>query len=501
MQENTNKAIAFNSLILYTRLTATSICALFSTRFGLQALGAVDYGLFALLGGVIAVVTILNNIMVSTSNRFIAIAIGKGNIGEANKQFNVNLSIHITIALFVLAISYPVGNWYIHRYINYNGPLENAMMVYCITILGSIISFISIPYHGLLMAKEKFIVFSGMDVFSHFMRLLVTWLLLYHFSQKLLIYTLAFAVLHALPTFFYMFYCTYRYPEIVKLRKVKNRKMYKNVFKFSSWIGVGALAHAGKGEGAAIVVNVFFDTVMNTAMGVASIVNSYVTVFALSVTQPMAPQITKSYAAGNKERTNDLLVMSTKYGFLLTLIVGAFFLADPYWILKIWLVEVPPYATIFLVLFVLDNIIMALNFGIQNIIFASGNIWLYQLCSSVLNILSVFVGYLVLRAGAPAYYLIVTYVIFSVIRFFIIQWVLFHTLKYDCRILWNRSYIPSLLVAFLFFPILFLPCADFPFLKILITITYLCLIVFFFGLNRAERNKLKSLVNCYVFSK
>lgn len=498
MRENSNKAIAYNSLILYAKMGITTICALLSTRFGLKALGVVDYGLYALLGGIISFMTVLNNIMVSTSNRFIAVSLGRGNLDEANKQFNVNMSIHVSIALLVLIIAYPLGDWYIHCYVNYDGPLSNAMMVYCISVLGSAISFVKVPYTGLLMAKEKFIVFSGVDVVAHVIRLVMTWLLMYHFSHKLLIYTLTFAVIHALPTFFYMFYCSRKYPDIVRFRVVRSRKMYKNVFGFSAWIGVGAIAHTAKTQGASMVVNAFFNTVMNSAMGVAANVNSYVTIFAHNITQPMAPQITKSYAAGNKTRTDELLVMATKYGYLFTLLMGGIFLAAPEWIMGVWLGEVPPYATIFLTLFIIDSLVMSLNSGVQNIIFASGKLGLYQSCTSVLNILAVVLGYFVLRGGAPAYYLTVTYVVVSVIRFFVIQWALHHTLNYDNRILWRNSYLPSLLVTILYVPTLFVPDLSHPLIKLIITMAYLCVLVFFVGLNKVERDKLISFVKSKI---
>lgn len=494
MQENTNKAIAYNSLVLYVKMAITTVCALLSTRFGLQALGVVDYGLYAVLGGIISIIAIVNTIMVSTSNRFIAVAIGRGNMEEANKQFNVNLSIHVAIALLVLIVAYPIGDWYIHRYVNYDGPVSNAMMVYGISIVGSALSFIGVPYHGLLMAKEKFVVFSAMEVFSHVVRLIVTWVLVYHFSQKLLIYTLAFAVLHALPAFFYMFYCSRHYNQIVRVRLVRDKGMYRDVFNFSAWVGVGALAHVARNQGAALIVNAFFNTVMNTAMGVASMVNNYVRMFATSITQPIAPQITKSFAIGNRQRTDELLIMSTKYCYLLTLMIGSVFLAAPQWILSLWLGEVPPFSTIFLTLFIIDNLVLSLNEGVGNIIFASGKVGLYQICSSAINILAVVSGYFVLRGGSPAYYLLVAYISVSTIRFFVIQWALHRTLNYNSRTLWRYAYLPSFLTTLLFVPVLIIPFKFHPIVKVVITFLYLCLLVWFVGLSKTERFKLMGFV-------
>lgn len=498
MQENTNRTIAYNSLVLYARMAVTTICALLTTRFGLQALGVVDYGLYALLGGIVSLMSIMNSIMVSTSNRFIAVSLGRGNIDEANKQFNVNLSIHIFIAVFVLLIAYPIGYWYIHQFVNYEGPLSNAMMVYCISILGSVISFVRVPYTGLLMAKEKFVVFSGVDAFVHIVKMIFAWLLVTHFTYKLFIYTLIFASMQALPTFFFIWFCGRKYPNIVRLKRVRDRAMYKNVLQFSAWIGLGSLAHTGKIQGASIVVNSFFNTVMNSAMGVASNVNSYVTIFANNITQPMAPQITKSFAAGNKDRTDDLLVMSTKYSYLFTLLTGALFLAEPEWIMSLWLCEVPPYATTFLILFIIDSLVLSLNAGIQNIIFACGKLVIYQSASSVLNILAVVFGYIVLRLGAPAYYLTVTYIFVSIIRFFVIQWALHRTLHYDNSVLWKRSYIPSLKVTLLYVPALFIPDLSHPLIKLLITFAYLCLLEFFVGLSKFERDNLICFVKSHI---
>lgn len=479
-------------------MAITTLCALLTTRFALQALGVVDYGLYAVLGGIISFISIFNTIMLSTSNRFIAVAIGKGDLDEANKQFNVNLSIHLAIALLALIVAYPIGNWYIPRYVNYDGPLSNSMMVYLVSIVGCVFSFVGVPYNGLLMAKEKFIVFSIVDVVSHVLKLAIAWLLIYHFQYKLLFYTIAMAALTAFNTAVYFFYCKRIYPEIVRLRVVKDKKMYKNVFSFSAWVGVGAVAQVGKNQGAALVVNTFFDTIMNTAMGVASSINAYVGMFAHNITQPMAPQITKSYAAGNRQRTDELLIMSTKYSFLLTLLIGSIFLTAPEWLLKLWLGKVPPFATVFLVLFIVDNLVMSLNAGVQNIIFASGKISLYQICVSSLNILSVVLGYFVLRGGAPAYYLTVTYICVSLVKFFIIQWVLYHTLHYDSRRLWRFSYLPSLLTVFLYLPILFLPVLVHPAINLVLSFLFLCALEWFVGLSKKERGQLLHFIQSFA---
>lgn len=494
MQENTNKAIALNSIILYSKMVICTICALFSTRFALQALGVVDYGLYAVLGGIISFIGIFNTIMLSTSNRFIAVAIGKGDLDEVNKQFNVNFVIHLTIAIGALLVALPVGFWYIPNYINYEGSLSNAMMVYTVSVIGSVFSFVGVPYNGLLMAKERFVVFSLVEVVSQITRLVVAWLLVFNFEKKLLIYTITMAVMTAAPTVVYYLYCNNKYRNLVRFRFVRDSYMYKRVFGFSAWVAVGAVAHVGKNQGAALIVNAFFNTAMNTAMGVASSINAYIFQFAQSVTQPMSPQISKSYAASNHERTDELLIMSAKYSFMFTFLIGSVFLVAPEWLLSLWLKDVPEYSSVFLFLLVTDSIIRSLNSGVAVIIFACGKIGLFQALTSGVNIISIIAAFFVLKAGAPAYYLTITYIVFSVILFFVIQYCLHETLDYDNRKLWRLAYIPSIITACLFVPILFVPFNLHPIIRLVISFVYLVTIEWFICLSGSERTRIWAFI-------
>lgn len=490
MKENTNRAIAYNSLILYVKMAFSIVCGFLTTRFALQALGIVDYGLYSVLGSIISFISIFNTIMLSSSNRFIAVALGKGDEEEVNKQFNVNLAIHTAIALIAILVAIPIGDWYISRYVNYDGPLSNAMMVYVISVVASIMSFVGVPYNGLLMAKEKFIVFSVIDVILHIFRLVVAWLLVNHFEQKLFIYTMSMGLSIAITTLIYMIYCNRHYHEIVRFRVVRDKQMYKNIFNFSSWVAVGAVTYVARGQGAALIVNSFFSTVMNTAMGLASSVNQYVSMFAGNIIQPMQPQITKSYAAGNTKRTDELLIMSTKYSFLFVLLLGSFFFVEPDWLLGLWLGEVPPYTTIFLVLLIINNLVESLNSGVSNILWANGNIRLYQVCVSSLNLAAIILGYMVLRNGADAYFLLVAYIAVSIIKFFVIQWVLRRTLNYDNGKLWKHSYFPSIIITVLYLPVLFLPDVLHPIIKLTISFCYILSLIWFIGFKQEERIKM-----------
>lgn len=504
MKENTNKSLAVNTIILYAQLIIVSGFGFVSTRWALKALGMDDFGLFSVLASVMSFIGIVNTIMISTSYRFIAVAIGKDDINEANTIFNVNLIIHIGIAVFTLLMAYPIGDWYIDNYINYNGDLQNAHIVYRITILASILSFISIPYNGLLVAKEKFVVICGVNIVGALLKLLISFLLLYTFEHKLLVYAITLALITALPTAVFWTYCKQKFPRIVKYRFIREKRRYKEVALFSSWVSYGAIACVAKSQCAALLVNSYFNTVMNAALGVASSINNIIMAFARSVTQPMAPQITKSYAAGDMERCLSLLNRTIKFNFLAILLVSSPFLLDLKWFYTLWLGAVPPYAVDFGMLLIIDALVQAFNEGISTIIFADGRIALYQIVMNSLRLVSIFVAYFILKAGGEPYSLFYSYIIFDFVALLSGQFILHHTLHFNNWQIIKNSYIPSLLVLMLFLPVLYLPECAVPFIRIMLCFLYLCALIWLLGLSKAERtffiNMIKTKLRRYEFS-
>lgn len=492
MQENTNKAIAINSVILYVRMAVTTLCSLFTTRFALQALGVDDFGLFSVVGGVISFVAVINTIMLSTTNRFIAVTIGKGDESEVNKVFNVCLVVHILIAFFTAVVFFPIGDWCIHKFVNYNGPIENALIVYRLCLFGSIISFVSVPFNGLLMAKERFIVFCSVDILYHIFKLIAAVLLLFYFEQKLIFFASTQALLTALPVLVYWLFCSKVYPSIVQWHFIKESRLYKDIFKFSGWVGYGAIATIGKNQGAQLIVNAFFNTAMNAALGVANTINGFITMFSQNITQPMAPQITKSYAAGDTKRCNQLLVMCTKFAFLSMLLMSSPIFSDIDWILQVWLGRVPEYASLFTRLLVLDALISAFNAGIANVLFAHGRIAFFQLSVNTSKLIAIFVAFLALRAGYAAYTIFYVYMAFSIINVVFIQIALHKVGGFRFWTLACNSYFPSLIVAALYVPILMVPMKVHPVLHMVIVLVYLSIIVLFVGFKKAERH--------YIFS-
>lgn len=490
MKENTNKAIAYNSIILYLRLALTTLCSLLTTRFAFKALGIVDYGLFSILGGVISFVAVVNTIMAGTTRRFIAVAIGKKNIEEANEQFNVNLIIQVLAALIVFIIAIPIGRFYIFNYVNYEGSLTTAYHVFCISLFGSVLSFAGVAYNGLLTAKENFFIFSLVDVISHILKLLVAILLVYYFENKLLIYAMAMSLLTGGCAIIYAIYCGNKYSEITRFKIVRNWNKYKEVLNFAKWNSFGVVACVAKDQGASIIVNMFFNTIMNAALGIANTINGFILMFTHNATNPISPQITKSYSARDMVRTTNLLIVSNKIAYLLMYLIAVPFLIETEFILNFWLGEVPPYAVLFIRLLIIERLIDSLNNGIAEIVFANGNISFYQISTNTIRLLSVVIGFIVLKIGYPAYYLFICYIIASLFVVLFKQIALKRIKDIDSNIVIKNSYLPSILITIVTLPIFFINLGLHPLLNIFIKEIYVIIAIFIIGLSKSEKDYL-----------
>ena len=76
VRSNANtKRIAKNTLVLYVRMFIMLAISLYTSRVILNMLGVDDYGIYNVVGGVVAVLSFLNAAMAGATQRYINIAL------------------------------------------------------------------------------------------------------------------------------------------------------------------------------------------------------------------------------------------------------------------------------------------------------------------------------------------------------------------------------------------------------------------------------------------
>lgn len=488
-----NKVIARNSIVLYVKLLIVSFVGLFTSRYIIQALGASDFGLYNVVGSVVFMMAFLNNIMVTTTYRFIAFEMGKGELQSVNKVFNVSFMIHIFLAILVLIFAEVVGVYYIDNYLKVeSGKLDDALFVFRLSVLSTIFSILSVPYQGLIIAKEKFVAASIIEIFRSILGLGVVLLILFYSGDKLRLYSILISVVSIIPSILFYLYSKKIFAVEVKWNFQKEKHKYKEMAFFSGWVMFGAGACAAEIQVSVIMINVFFGTVINASYGIANQVNNLVKMFAQSVNQSFIPQITKSISGGDEKRSLDLVVFTSKYSFFLILLPSLPILLETDFILKLWIKEVPAYTAILVQFFILTAMIRTMNAGIPALVQATGRIKYFQLISSFLVLLGLPISYYFFKLGFPPYILSFVFLLIAVLDLFIVQILLKKILDFDILDFFKRVYLKIILVCLFVLPLFALQLFILPSFSRFIILSFLSILfiliaVYFLGMDEIER--------------
>jgi len=227
-----NKRIAKNTIVVYIRLIVVTIIGLFTSRLVLQRLGVSDYGLYSVVGGVIAMFSVISGSMSGTTIRFLNYEIGRKD-GTPNKIFNLCNVIHIAFAIGILILAETIGLFYIFNYLNVEpGKEGDAMFVFQVSTIVACVGIINVPYQSVFIAKEKFLLLAIIDIVYAFLKLgLVGLLLLYQGENALRLYSIIMSLSTFLSFIIYHYLCYKYWPKLVGWRFFKKFRLYKEIWK------------------------------------------------------------------------------------------------------------------------------------------------------------------------------------------------------------------------------------------------------------------------------
>jgi len=446
---NDNKRIAFNSLILFVRLFIVSVIGLLSSRFVLQALGASDYGLYSVVGGIVALLNVFCTAMVTTTYRYIAFELGKGEKGNLNRIFNTSFAIHAVFGLLILVVGLPLGEWYVSNYLNVpNGSLPDAHFVLRISIITAVVTTTLVPFQGLLIAFEKFYVSAIFDIVCQTIKLLAIIALIYSDCDKIRTYSIIMLAYNVVYAMLFYVYCRKCHYNVIKFKIVKDSKLYTEMFGFTGWILFGAAASIGKTQGSSIIINMFFGTIINAAFAIANQVENFILMFSRMLNQAAVPQITKNYSGGNMSRSVKLASYISKYTYVLMMSVAFPVILEIDFLLGIWLKDVPDGARVFCQLMILGGLIDCMGEGLYTLTQASGKIKLFQIILSTWSLMGLPISYILFKLGAEPYVILVIFAVLgfvaAFIRLFLLKKILLIKIRCFFTISYSRMFIISI---------------------------------------------------------
>ncbi len=414
-----NKRIAKNTAFLYVRMLLMMVVSLYTSRVIFNVLGVTDFGIYNVVGGVVAMLGFLNSAMSNAVQRFLSFEIGSNNKFNITNVFNVSVIIHCGIAFFIFVLLEFIGVWYLENYINIpSGRMDAAHWVLQCAILSTMVTIIQVPYNAMIIAKEQMNIYAYISIFDVILKLLVVYLLLIGGYDRLKMMSLLNLSVTILIGFVYIIYCIYNYREI-KFCKIKSWKIVRELSVFAGWNMFGEIAWAFCGQGVNMILNLFFGPSVNAARAIAEQVNATVMRFISSFQTAVNPQLIKTYAANQLDEMKLLLFRSTRFSYYLLFVISLPLILCMDTILYLWLGDVPEYTTSFCQLVLICSLTAVISNLLAQVARAYGKIRKYQLVVSFVIFLNFPLSYMVLKMGASPLVTMMVNIILQIALIFI----------------------------------------------------------------------------------
>lgn len=395
-----NRRIARNTLMLYVRMLFLMLVGLYTSRVVLEALGENDFGVYNVIGGVVAMFTIISGALNSAVSRFITFEMGKGKEAQLNKVYSTAVSIQLALAIIVVLIAEPAGLWFINNEMTIDPErIPAARWVLHFSLAAFVINLMSVPQMASITAHEKMSAYAYIGVLDGFLRLGVALVISCSPIDRLIFYSALMAVVVLIIRLAYGFYCRACFPEC-RYRPVFDRQLMAEMFSFAGWNFIGVTSGVLRDHGGNILVNIFAGPAVNAARGIAVQLNGAVQGFVTNFMTAVNPQITKSYAAGDSEYMLSLVRKSSRMSFYLLFIIALPILFNTEYLVSIWLKEVPEHTVTFVKLFLVFAICESLSNPLMTAAQATGDIKRYQIVVGGLILLNLPVSYILLHFGA-----------------------------------------------------------------------------------------------------
>lgn len=488
-----NNRIARNTLLLYFRTLLIMAITLYTSRVILNTLGVADYGIYNVVGGVVAMFSLLSGSLSNAISRFITFELGKGDIKRLNIIFSTSINIQIGLSVLVILLGILVGGWFLNFRMNIpeDRLAASNWVLYC-SLLMFCINLISLPYNACIIAHERMKAFAYVSILDAFLRLLVCYLIIISPFDKLISYAVLLVVVALIIRFVYGFYCNKHFEEC-KYHFIYDPFLLKQMGSFAGWQFLTNSCWMFNTQGVNILINLFFGVALNAARGVAIQVDGAIQQFVNNFTTAINPQITKCYASGDIDNMFKLVCRGAKFSYFLLLLFAIPILFETDYILALWLKNVPEYTVIFLRLTIIGSVVNMLGGTGLTACMATGQIKYYAIWISSVGVLVFPLSWIAFKIGLPVestyVIFIIIYILVEVVRLHVMKKMLhFPPMLFVYKVIVKICIVTPLVLVMPSLVVLFMPES---FVRLCVTaiisLFFSCIIIYFLGLSKSER--------------
>ena len=492
--------IIVNTIAQYVRTILNMLLSLISVRLVLNILGVSDYGIYSLVAGVVSLLSFFTNSLVGSTQRFLSIHQGKGDISALKNVFSNSLLLHIIIGFGVLIILECLTPFLFGGFLNIPPDrLEAGTIIYQMVVVMVYISFVAAPYRALLISRENIVYTSIIDVCDGVLKVVLVIGLFYLPGDKLVDYGWIMLGISVFNLMAFAAYSHVKYEECVRPRiRDFNKKYLRELGVYTGWVTYSSLCIALRNQGLAIVLNKLRGTAVNAAYGIGMQIVGMVSFVSTSLGNAIAPQLIAARGADDTQKMLFLAEFQSKFSYLLLAMVGipTMFAMQP--LLELWLGDVPPYTMTFGCMFLSAQIIDMLTSGLGTANRAMGKIGKYIFWTNTPKFLILPLGWYALYQGLPMIWVAILFVAVEAfcmyLRIPLLKGVDGFNASQFCRNVMSKCILPTVVSIVSCFAVLYVP--QFPasfLLTYIISIPLFIATAYKWSLSAAEKRKVDSI--------
>jgi len=381
-----------NVVATYGRSLYALVISLFCTRWVLLALGEVNFGLFGVVGGLIAICAVFNALLSSATTRFFSVAMGEAanldpvkGLEYCRRWFNVSVLAHTVLACFLIVLGYPIGAWAIESCLTIPPEkIGDCLWVFRFSCLATFVSMVNVPFTGMFVAKQEIAEQSLYGIVQTTLGFCIAAYMIMHPGYWLVGYA---ALLCTNAMLFEVAICLracQKYRECrLSLVFMRDSSRLGQMFRFAFYQSFTGIGFVCLNQGMNIFVNKVFGPTLNASMGVATKVQTQASALTTALGTAFQPAIATAWGAGDLERVRCLALRATKFGLFGALVFVVPLLVGIDWVLILWLKTPPPHASLLCTCLLIAFAVDKFGLGQDMAINASGRIGWYQFCQGV----------------------------------------------------------------------------------------------------------------------
>jgi O-antigen/teichoic acid export membrane protein len=462
----------------------------------LDVLGVEDYGIYAVVGGIVSLFSFLSGSVASATQRFFSFAIGENNQDKLNKTFSMNALLYLVIVIIATFLLETVGLWFVKYRLQVPPErIQIVIIVFHYSVITFVFSILSAPFIAIIIAHEDMQYYAYISIVEAFLKLGVIFLLAAISLDKLQLYAMLVAVVSILNMLIYFFVCLGKYKEC-QIRKFHwDKSQFRDIVDFTGWTLFGQLTSVSRNQAITILINQAFSPITVAARAIATQVTSNINLFSNNFNVGLYPPIIKAYASGRKDEMRKLIYNGSKMTFFLMWIIALPIFVELELIFDLWLKDTPNEAILFTRLAIIEAMISSISLPIATAGRAPGRMRYYELTLGLLQVLLFGLAWLAIILGSPAYGVYIIAIIVNVIMFFVRIVIVDKLVGISIKQFYKDSIKPIVIIMILstlFTYLLYLNFDDSMVVSIsnLLIITIVnCILMFYFGLTRELKYK------------